>query len=93
VRLCGFRPLTHLNGKAQEIKARFSGVPNVRLGLVETKTQSLQHMAHHFQGFPHIFSLQHHKVFCVAHEIRPQFFFQLPPLPYPVENMRVAVGQ
>ena len=63
------------------------------LGLVETEVESFQHMPHQLQRFLYIFSAHDHKVVCVSHKVRVQFSFHVPPLPYPIQNMQVAVGQ
>lgn len=72
---------THLKRKPQEIEARLGGVHDMGLGLVETEAQSFQHVAHHFQRLLYIFSAHHDKVVRVAHEVRLQFAFEVPPLP------------
>jgi hypothetical protein len=47
-------------------------------------------MTHHLQRFLYFFSAHDYKVVRVTHKMRLQFSFQVPPLPYPVENVQGA---
>jgi len=93
VRFAGAAASIHPYREAQKVERLFSGVHNERLGVVEAQAKSVKDVAHRIQRFVSIFSAHHDKIIRVAHEVCLQIALQVPPLPYSVENVQVAIGQ